>query len=101
MYLLDTDTLIYSLKGNENVIKNISLNISEPKAMSVISYGELVYGAYKSQRVIDNLAKVHQLKEIFPILDLTPAIMETFGNLKAELSKTGTTIDIFFTLQLL
>ncbi len=95
MYLIDTDILIYSLKGNENVIKNFRSHADSPKAISVISYGEMVFGAKKSQRVHENLAKVYRLREIFPILEVTTAIMDSFGELKAELQQNGVTVDDF------
>jgi tRNA(fMet)-specific endonuclease VapC len=95
MYLLDTDTLIYSLKADPVVVANLRNHSSDPKAISVITYGELVFGAYNSQKVTQNLARVHRLKEIFPVIDVTPAITETFGILKAELRSNGTTIDDF------
>ena len=95
MYLLDTDTLIYSLKGEPTVLDNFRRHAAEPKAVSVITYGELVFGAQASQRVTENLAKVYRLKEIFPLVDVTPAIMDIFGALKAELRKNGTPVDDF------
>lgn len=95
MYLLDTDTLIYSLKGEPTVLDNFRRHAAEPKAVSVITYGELVFGAQASQRVTENLAKVYRLKEIFPLVDVTPAIMDIFGVLKAELRKNGTPVDDF------
>lgn len=95
MYLLDTDTLIYSLKAVPVVVANLRNHSADPKAISVITYGELVFGAYNSQKVTQNLARVHRLKEIFPVIDVTPAITETFGILKAELRSDGTTIDDF------
>ena len=58
-------------------------------------YGELIYGAIKSSRRTNNLAKVHSLKEIFPIIEITPSVMDTFGELKANLEKQGTTVDDF------
>ena len=95
MYLLDTDIIIYSLNGDEKVISNISFYRNEPKAISVITYGELIYGAQKSARKINNMAKVNSLREIFPIIEITPSIMDTFGEIKANLEKKGTAIDDF------
>jgi len=95
MYLLDTDIIIYSLKGDPVVVENIKQHAADPKAVSVITYGELVFGAQWSQRVTENLAKVHRIKEIFPLIEITPSIMETFGAIKAELRKTGTPVDDF------
>jgi len=37
MYLLDTDTIIYSLKGNEAVKQNLRLHIEDPMKMSIIT----------------------------------------------------------------
>ena len=95
MYLLDTDTLIYSLKGEPAVLDNFKKHAAEPKAVSVITYGELVFGAQGSQRITENLAKVYRLKEIFPLIAITPAIMDIFGALKADLRKNGTPVDDF------
>ena len=95
MYLLDTDTLIYSLKGHKNVVENFRIYADAPKAISVISYGELVFGAEKSAQRGNNLAKVHRLREVFPVIDLSCSIMDTFGNIKAEVERKGKTVDDF------
>jgi len=95
MYLLDTDTLIYFLKGHESVISNFKAHVSMPKALSIITYGELVYGAHKSKRATANLAKIHRLAEIYPVIDVTRSVMDSFGGIKAQLSAAGTTVDDF------
>ena len=95
MYLLDTDTLIYFLKGHETVVQNFRSHVNKPKAISVITYGELIYGARKSERVPENLAKVYRLAELYPIIDITRPVMDSFGELKASLSASGSTIDDF------
>lgn len=95
MYLLDTDTIIYSLKGVPEVLANFARHSADPKAISVITYGELVYGAEKSQQSSTNLAKVHRLRELFPVIEVSCAIMDTFGDLKATLSRNGQTVDDF------
>ncbi len=95
MYLLDTDTIIYSLKGVPTVVEQMRNHATAPKAISVISYGELIYGAEKSQQIAGNLAKVHRLREILPIIEISCSIMDTFGFLKARLSRKGRTVDDF------
>lgn len=69
MYLLDTDTIIYSLKDVGNVNENLIQHSDVPKAISVITYGELVYGAEKSLKKHENLAKTHRIAELFPVFD--------------------------------
>ena len=95
MFLLDTDIIIYSWKNNKTVIENFKLHRTDPKVISVISYGELIHGAQKSQQSNKNLAKVHRLSELFPVINITKSIMDTYGFLMADLQKAGTTIEKF------
>jgi tRNA(fMet)-specific endonuclease VapC len=95
MYLLDTDTLIYFLKGNPAVVANFKAHMDIPKALSVITYGELVYGCHKSQRTTANLARIHRLAEIYPVIDVSRSVMDSFGDIKAQLSASGNTVDDF------
>lgn len=50
-YLIDTDTIIYSIKGNKSVQDNFLKNENIPKSISIITYGELLFGAKKSQNI--------------------------------------------------
>lgn len=95
MYLLDTDTLIYLLKGHGTVVEHFKACVDRPKAISVITYGELVFGCRKSERVAENLARVHRLAELYPIIEITRSVMDSFGEIKASLSADGTTVDDF------
>jgi len=95
MYLLDTDTLIYFLKGNARVVDNFKAHRTLPKAFSVITYGELIYGCRKSERVMENLARVRQLAECYPIMDVTRPVMECFGEIKTSLTQSGNPVDDF------
>ncbi|MCG6167401.1 type II toxin-antitoxin system VapC family toxin [Leptospira sp. FAT2] len=94
-YLIDTDIIIYSLKEHEKVHRNFLDKKNVSKSISVITYGELVYGAKKSQSREKNLATVYRIGELFPVVELTRGIIETFGELKAFLRKKGTAIDDF------
>jgi len=95
MYLIDTDILIYSLKGLPQVMDHLNRTAAAPKAISVISYGELLYGARKSARPDENLARVRRLGEVLPIIEVSPAVMEAFGSLKARLEHDGRRLDDF------
>jgi tRNA(fMet)-specific endonuclease VapC len=94
-YLIDTNIIIYSIKGNSIVHNNFLKNENIPKAISVITYGELLFGAKKSQNVEKNSAVVYRIKELFPIIDIDKAIIETFSEIKANSYKTGSIIDDF------
>jgi len=74
-YLIDTDILIYCLKGREIVQKRFIENEKIPKSISVVTYGELLYGAKKSTNSEKNLAVVYRIKELFPIIDVDKAVI--------------------------
>jgi len=95
MYLLDTDTIIYILKGNRVVENNLQRHYHDPIKISVITLMELYYGAYKSQKVTSNLAKIKTLQNSLEIIPLGQEIAEIFGIQKANLEKRGTSLDDF------
>ncbi len=90
MFLLDTDTVIYSLKGVNKVQKNLRLHTHDPLYISTITLMELYYGACKSQQVNANLAKVKTIESSFNILTPGPETGEIFGRIKARLQSKGT-----------
>jgi len=63
MFLLDSDTVIFALKGNPAVRANLKVHLEAPIKVSVVTCMELYYGAYKSQKVNSNLAKIRTLEE--------------------------------------
>ena len=95
MYLLDTDTLIYSLKGHPAVQRNLQEHLLDPIRICMISLMELYSGAYKSSHTAANLAIVRKLENSFEILSVGKDSAESFGMLKASLQKSGTSLDDF------
>lgn len=94
-YLIDTNIIIYSIKGDSIVHNHFLKNENIPKSISVITYGELLFGAKKSKNYEKNVAIVYRIKELFPIIDIDKAIIETFSELKINLQKAGSPIDDF------
>lgn len=94
-YLIDTNIIIYSIKGNSVVHDNFLKNENIPKSISVITYGELIFGAKKSQNIEKNSAIVYRIKELFQVIDIDKAIIETFSEMKVNMQKTGSTTDDF------
>ena len=95
MYLLDTDIIIYSLKGNQNVTRNLKKHYYDPIKISAITLMELYYGAYKSQKIESNLAKVKKIENSLEIIPVSQELVEIFGLLKSNLEKKGKSIDDF------
>jgi tRNA(fMet)-specific endonuclease VapC len=88
MYLLDTDTIIYALKGHPRAAERFASEAHRPKALSVVTYGELFYGAMKSAAPQANLAKVRRVAELFPVVEVSRAIMETSDRSRRSCSNT-------------
>lgn len=95
MFLIDTDILIYSLKGDERVNDGFRRYASSPKMVSVITYGELLYGAMKSRQREENLARVRRIAELFPVVELSRGITETYADIKTSLESRGSRLDDF------
>jgi len=92
-FLIDSDILIYSLKGNSKVTQNFTDYENDTKSISIITYGELVYGASKSEKIEKNLAVVYRLRDLFPIINVDKPIIEIFASLKSQKRKTGQITD--------
>jgi len=95
MYLLDTDTVIYNFKGHDSVIKNLHVHIHDPIKISIVTLMELYYGAYKSQMIESNLAKIKALENALEIIPSGRESVELFGIYKSKLEKLGTPLDDF------
>ncbi len=95
MYLLDTDTIIYNLKGDDQVRRSLREHLQEPMKISIITLMELYYGAYKSHRQDANLAKVKSIEQAFEVLPTGQESAETFARLKMDLERKGTRLDDF------
>ena len=95
MYLLDTDIILYSLKGHPVLQENLRRHLNDPLQISIVTCLELYYGAYKSPQVTGNLAKVKRIEETLEVIPLGTEAAEIFGRLKAQLEIKGTRLDDF------
>jgi predicted nucleic acid-binding protein len=95
MYLLDTDIIIYSLKGHPVLQENLRRHLNDSLQISIVTCLELYYGAYKSPQVTGNLAKVKKIEETLEVIPLGTEAAEIFGRLKAQLEIKGTRLDDF------
>lgn len=95
-YLLDTDTCIYIAKVQPPAVTRRLAGLADGDAgMSVISFFELVFGAYKSGRPEANLVVLERLRSRIPAVPLTAAVAHEYGRLRAHLEKQGTPIGTF------
>lgn len=88
-YLLDTDTLVFYLRGRAEVREKLLSVSSNDLCTSSVCIGELYYGAAKSQRRAERKAEVDSLKRVLLVLPFGVAEAERFGALKKMLEQRG------------
>jgi tRNA(fMet)-specific endonuclease VapC len=89
-YLLDTNICIYIAKHNPAAVRaRFAQHTADELVMSVITLGELRFGAEKSQSQERTLAVINQLQSLIQVAPLTEAVGEHYGQIRASLQKTG------------
>ena len=84
-YLIDTDTIIFALRGDSSVLAKFEENKNLPFSISMITYAELVFGAKRSQNEQKNMIKVNHIRDIYPIEELNEGVIEVFADIKAKM----------------
>ena len=92
-YLIDTDTIIFALRGDSGVLAKFEENKNLPISISMITYAELVFGAKRSQNEQKNMIKVNHIRDIYPIEELNEGVMEVFADIKAKMFDKGIRIE--------
>lgn len=88
-YLLDTNTCIAFLKGNQTVVEKIRLIGIENLCLCSIVKAELWFGACKSERVTANQAVLKEFFAQFSSVPFDDNPIEYYGEIRALLSKAG------------
>lgn len=91
-FLLDSDVVINHLRLRQRLTDETPPSES---SISVITYGELLYGAHKSVRSKQTLEQVELfLREYsLPILPIDAGIATLYSQTKAELERIGERLD--------
>lgn len=92
-YLLDSNALIALLNKNPDFIQKITQYSPQDFALSSIVLFELTFGAYKSQKTAENLAKLAKLP--FALLPFEQADAQCAGEIRADLQRKGTPIGAY------
>ena len=89
-YLLDTNICIYvAHRKAEPTLSRFNKLTPGEAAISVITYGELLYGASKSVRRQESLATLHEFVQLVQPLPLPETAAELYGFLRADLEDRG------------
>ncbi len=94
-YVLDTDTAIYWLNGEEKIRKKVKQIGPSNLRITVITLAELKYGAYNSRKVEANLRNITKFLRKVRAFPLDQNAADRFGKIKAEVCGKGQTIGDF------
>lgn len=97
-FLLDTDTCIYALKQNENVLQQLLSTAREEVSVSVITEAELRTGAAKSSSPVKTLHFVENFLRPLTLIDFTSEDAIAYATVRAKLERAGTPIGPLDTL---
>jgi len=89
-YMLDTNICIYVMKAQPPGLRETFNLNAERLCISSITLGELHYGAEKSARRADNLAKIEQFVARLEVLPFGERAAAHYGQVRAELARAGT-----------
>jgi tRNA(fMet)-specific endonuclease VapC len=92
-YLLDTNICIYIAKRKpEEVLRRFEALDVGDVAMSLITYGELRFGAERSSQAARSMEVIGRLIEAVPVLPMSAMVAEHYGSIRAMLANVGAMI---------
>lgn len=87
-YLLDTNICIYLIKQKPpSVLKRFEQLAPQEVGMSIITLGELEYGAHKSQSPEKALSVIDRLTSYIPVLTYSEDVASHYADIRAELTR--------------
>ena len=92
-YLLDTNICIYIRRERpQSVLERFQGLAPGSTAISVVTYGELAYGACKSGNAEQATSILQQLVTLVPVLPMDTAVVRAYGAIRHDLARRGETI---------
>jgi tRNA(fMet)-specific endonuclease VapC len=89
-YLLDTNICIYIRQSRPpEVLKRFQKLRPGEAVLSVITFGELLYGAAKSTKRAEAVARLEELRRLLPVLPLDESVADAYGAIRADLESRG------------
>jgi len=89
-YMLDTNICIYIRQNRPpKVLARFRRLKPGDAVLSVITYGELVYAAEKSQHKTKALQQLADLAQLLPVISLPEEAAQAYGESRANLEKQG------------
>lgn len=89
MYLLDTDTLSYAVRGDGDVLDRFLDAGPTPCFISALTWYELLFGIERSARRPTLLAGLETIRELIIALDVDARVAEAAAVIRAEAAASG------------
>src|SRR5258708_24643251 len=95
-YLLDTNICIYIAKRQPSAMASRFEKLRPGDVgMSIVTYLELVYGAWKSARKQENVATVQELSRLIPVQPLDTAVADHYGRIRSQLERARSPVGAY------
>ncbi|KLK90063.1 plasmid maintenance protein [Microvirga vignae] len=89
-YLLDTNICIYIRRERpKSVLERFKVLPPGSTAISVVTYGELVYGVRKSPEPHKAMLVLEELTALIPVLPMAIGVAKAYGTIRADLALRG------------
>lgn len=85
MYLLDTNHCSQIINNHPDVVKKLKELDDAPIATCVVVRGELIFGAYKSERQQENIRNIEAFLRDIDIFPVDNKASDIYGQLKAAI----------------
>lgn len=92
MYLFDTDVItnVYKKRPSPSLLERLAGTHPDDQYISVITVGEIVFGAEKSKRPVHHLKQLQALLSEVSVLDFDLRSAYLAGKIRANLETAGT-----------
>lgn len=88
-YVLDTNVVARLLDGDERALRRLSGVEPGDVGLPLLVIAELLFGAEKSMRRDQNLARVQRLTERLPVLPVNLAVVARYATVRAQVERRG------------
>ena len=88
-YMLDTNICIYVIKNRPEGLRERFNRLADQLCISAVTLAEIIYGAEKSARQIENIKIVEQFAARLDVLPFGERAATHYGQIRADLERAG------------
>lgn len=93
MYLLDTNTVSYWMRGDQPIVERIRSHSPKDLSIAAITLAEIYYGIEKSlSKKKERRAKIEQIRSMLEVHPFDETAAGEYGIIRAQLEKNGIVI---------